>query len=42
MFKLNGSNEVDRRIMECDYFKFLPSQINTINTAKTQIFINTH
>ena len=39
MFKLNGNYEVDRRIINCDYIRFSPSQISTINTPNSQMYI---
>ena len=40
MFKLNEKYEVDRRILKCDYIRYSPSEISTINTASSQIYIN--
>ena len=40
MFKLNEKYEVHRRILKCDYIRYSPSEISTINTAKSQIYIN--
>ena len=40
MFKLSEKYEVDRRILKCDYIRYSPSEISTINTANSQIFIN--
>ena len=40
MFKLNEKFEVDRRILKCDYIRYSPSEISTINTANSQIYIN--
>ena len=40
MFKLNGKYQIDRRILKCDYIRCSPSEISTINTAKSQIYIN--
>ena len=40
MFKLNEKYEVDRRILKCDYIRYSPSEISTINTANSQIYIN--
>ena len=39
MFKLNENYEVDRRFLKCDYIRYLPSEINTINTPNSQIYI---
>ena len=40
MFKLSEKYEVDRRISKCDYIRYSPSEISTINTANSQIYIN--
>ena len=40
MFKLNENYEVDRRILKCDYIRYSPSEISTINTPNNQIYIN--
>ena len=40
MFKLNENYEVDRRILKCDYIRYSPAEISTINTANSQIYIN--
>ena len=40
MFKLNESYEVDRRILKCDYKRYSPSEISTVNTPNSQIYIN--
>ena len=40
MFKLSDKYEVDRRILKCDYIRYSPSEISTINTANSQIYIN--
>ena len=40
MFKLNKKSEVDRRTLKCDYIRYSPSKINTINFANTQMYIN--
>ena len=40
MFKLSENYEVDRRILKCDYIRFSPAEISTINTANSQIYIN--
>ena len=39
MFKLNGTYEVDRRILKSEYVRFLPAKTSTINTPKCQIYI---
>ena len=40
MFKLSEKYEVDRRILKCDSIRYSPSEISTINTAISQIYIN--
>ena len=40
MFKLSEKYELDRRILNCDYIRYSPSEISTINTPNSQIFIN--
>ena len=40
MFKLNENYEVDRRILKCDYIKYSPSELSTVNTPKNQVHIN--
>ena len=40
MFKLSENYEVDRKILKCDYIRFSPAEISTINTANSQIYIN--
>ena len=39
MFELNEKNEVDRRILKCDYIPYSPAGVSTINTPKSQICI---
>ena len=41
MFKLSENYEIDRRILKCDYIRYSPAEISTINTANSQIYINT-
>ena len=38
MFKLSEKNEVDRRILKCDFIRYSPSEISTINTANSQVY----
>ena len=38
MFNLCEKYEVDRRILKCDYIRYSPSEISTINTANSQTF----
>ena len=42
MFNLCEKDEVDRRNLKCDYIRYSPSEISTINTANSQIYINIH
>ena len=37
MFKLNQNY---RKILKCDYIRYSPAEISTINTANSQIYIN--
>ena len=41
MFKLSEKNEINRRIQKCDYIRYSPSEISTIDTPSSQIYINT-
>ena len=40
MFALNERYELDRKILKCDYIRYSPSEISTINTANSQTYIN--
>ena len=40
MFKLNENYEVDRKILKCDYIRYSPAEISTINTANSQVYMN--
>ena len=40
MFKLSENYEVDRRILKCDYIRYSPAEVFTINTANSQKYIN--
>ena len=40
MFKLSENYEVDRRITKCDYIRYSPAEIFTINTNNSQVYIN--
>ena len=40
MFKLSEKYEINRDILKCDYIRYSPSEISTINTAKSQVYIN--
>ena len=39
MFKLSEKYQIARRISKCDYIRYSPSEISTINTANSQIYI---
>ena len=40
MFKLSEKYEINRKILKCDYIRYSPSEISTINTPNSQIYIN--
>ena len=40
MFKPNEIYEVDRWILKFDYKRYSPAETSTINTHKSQIYIN--
>ena len=40
MFKLIDKYEINRDILKCDYIRYSPSEISTIKTANSQIYIN--
>ena len=40
MFKLSEKYEIDGKILKCDYIRYSPSKISTINTPNSQIYIN--
>ena len=40
MFKLNGKYSINRVILKCDYIRTFSSEISTINTTNSQIYIN--
>ena len=40
MFKLNEKHEINRDITKCDYIRYTPSEISTINTANSQVYIS--
>ena len=40
MFKLSEKYEIDRRHLKCDYIRYSPSEISTISTPNSQIYIN--
>ena len=41
MFKLTEKYEVNRKILKCDYIRYSPSEISTINTPNSQIYMKT-
>ena len=40
MFKLSEKYEINRHILKCDYIRYSPSEISTINIANSQVYIN--
>ena len=40
MFKLNEKYEINRDISKCDFIKYSPSEISTIITTNSQVYIN--
>ena len=38
MFKLNEKYQFDRKLLKCDYIRYSPSEISTINTPNSQIY----
>ena len=40
MIKLNEKYEINRNNLKCDFIRYSPSEISTINTATSQIYIN--
>ena len=40
MFKLTENYEVDRKILKCDYIRFLPAERSKINTPNSQMYIS--
>ena len=40
MFKLNEKYGINRDILKCDYIRYSPSEISTINTPNSQVYIN--
>ena len=40
MFKLSKKYSVNRDILKCDYIRYSPSEISTINTANSQVYNN--
>ena len=40
MFKISEIYEAGRWILKCDYIRFSPAEISTLNTANSQMYIN--
>ena len=40
MFKLNEKYEINRDILKCDFIRYSPSEISTINTTNSQVYCN--
>ena len=40
MFKLSEHYQFERKILKYDYIRYSPSEIGTINTSISQIYIN--
>ena len=40
MFKLSEKYSINRDILKCDYIRYSPSEINTINTPISQVYID--
>ena len=40
MFKLSEKYSINRDILKCDYIRYSPSEISTINTTNSQIYID--
>ena len=40
MFKLSGKYSINRNNSNCYYIRYSPSEISTINTPNSQIYIN--
>ena len=40
MFRISENYEIDRMILKCNYIRYSPAEICTINTANSQIYIN--
>ena len=40
MFKLNEKYEINRDTLKCDYIRYSPSEISTIKTANSRVYIN--
>ena len=40
MIKLSEKYGINRIFLNCDYIRYSPSEINTLNTPNSQIYIN--
>ena len=40
MFTLNEGYKIKRNNLKCDFIRYCPSEISTINTPNSQIYIN--
>ena len=40
MFQLKENYEIDRKILKCNYIRYSPVEISTLNTANNEIYIN--
>ena len=40
MFQLNEKYEINRNSLKCDFKRYSPSEISTINTPNSQTYIN--
>ena len=40
MFKVSENYEIDQKFLKCDYIRYSPAEISTINTPNSQIYIN--
>ena len=40
MFKLSEQYEIDKKVLKCDYIRYSPSELSTINTPNSQKYIN--
>ena len=39
MFKLSEKHEIKRRFLDCDYIRYSLSEIKTVSTLNSQVFI---
>ena len=42
MFKLSEKHSINRDILKSDFIQYSPSEISTINTPNSQVYINIH